>query len=111
MTDNTKHTPTPWKAIGNGYTIVHREDTAIVANVAGGNSGTAGEALHNAAFIVRAVNSHAALVESLEYISDAAPSLDYIGEEPPPDEVIEISVTREGLKQLRAALALARGDV
>lgn len=78
MTDNTKHTETPWTAhMVNTATINIRAGEISVAAVyrhVGSPvlQDRAGEGDGNAAFIVRAVNSHAALVEALEYARNMA---------------------------------------
>lgn len=60
----------------------------------------------NAAFIVRAVNAHDALVAALayfvEYAGDGANFVE--------DDVAEIAVTRKAMDDARAALALAAAE-
>lgn len=66
-----KHTPTPWGFTGepNGYTIWQtargcQSHPQAIARVVGGRV-KVDEEEANASYIVRAVNSHAALVEAL----------------------------------------------
>ena len=58
------HTPTPWDLRSRSITVKDNGED-IVAEANGGLSGTIGEAVANAAFIVRACNSHEALVDAL----------------------------------------------
>lgn len=72
MTNETKHTPTPWvPAETNGRIYIrpqgHTVGTAAVAEVTKTNKPYS-EYKENAAFMVRACNSHEALIEALEAI-------------------------------------------
>lgn len=62
-----QHTPTPWKAVGRD---VENEDGLLLASAytMPDNGVRAGPI--NANFIVRACNSHAALVNALQLITD-----------------------------------------
>lgn len=116
MTDNTKHTPTPWAYLRDDIMPGHGEHFAIVCRSDEPYSGAADiartyntdsrdNAEGNAAFIVRAVNSHAALVEALEKVKPIVGAACAASSN-------EIRPLREAAyKQLCAALALARGDV
>ena len=57
------HTPTPWDFRSRSITVKDNGED-IVAEANGGLSGTIGEAVANAAFIVRACNAHEALVKA-----------------------------------------------
>ena len=59
------HTPTPWDLRSSSITVKDNGED-IVAEANGGLSGTIGEAVANAAFIVQACNAHEALVDALE---------------------------------------------
>lgn len=68
-----KHTQTPWMV--NGYTIEEkREPSACIARVYSDPEDDCGvseiEGKANAAFIVRAVNSHEELVHTLRWVED-----------------------------------------
>jgi hypothetical protein len=79
----TKHTPTPWKSFVNlrcatplkgCYINACGENAARIADVLSQcGVGTQEECEANAAFIVRAVNSHDALVEALESLIRNSP--------------------------------------
>ncbi len=71
------HTPTPWRAYGGGKSIgiaQRFEDTTPIKDIVDIASCRVDEkeidGYANASFIVRAVNSHDALVEALEEIED-----------------------------------------
>lgn len=117
MTDNTKYTKTPWTA--------HMVNTAMV-NIRAGEISVAavyrhigspvlhdraGEGDGNADFIVRACNSHAALVEALEAMLAAYPAFRSkpVGA-PNSDARIKQEEEIRLEDYARAALALARGD-
>ena len=59
-----KHTPTPWQTTGDGLIWRGKPDENIAQVLARPYDGELNSA--NAAFIVRAVNSHQALVAALE---------------------------------------------
>ena len=62
----SEHTPTPWHKTALDK-IVNSTGTTVIANLNLLEFGTDGNtAIANAAFIVRAVNNHDALVEALE---------------------------------------------
>jgi hypothetical protein len=67
MTTKSEHTPTPWAVDEDHPTsVVFEADTEIeICTTDSGSSAEQGEDEANAALIVRAVNSHAALVEAL----------------------------------------------
>lgn len=95
----TEHTPTPWTinephaARSNNAQILDL-DGYIVVECSGYASHTGVNAKHNAAFIVRAVNSHEALVKALE-----AMTLDY-----------KLDGFPEITRAAQAALRLAKGE-
>ncbi|ALK97000.1 hypothetical protein AB595_21700 [Massilia sp. WF1] len=72
MSNNTKHTPTPWSAVG--LTIEADCNGIVVADVKGPDSRARGKermedleyCQGNAAFIVRACNAHEQLVAVVE---------------------------------------------
>ncbi len=100
-----KHTPTPWSCkymFQGSHTPKradikgppgHREVAAVYWHVVDSDHETA---LANAAFIVRAVNSHAALVEALEDVLSL-----YFAASQTPD--------MNFVNKARAALTLAKG--
>ncbi|KKM93908.1 hypothetical protein LCGC14_1203720 [marine sediment metagenome] len=63
MTD--KHTPGPWRQVR--FTVWSGEPNTTNGPVAEANGQTIEECEANAAFIVRAVNNHAKLLEALEF--------------------------------------------
>lgn len=98
MTD-TKHTPTPWGISGN---LLVSGDRHVQNNRVGATFNYRGNAKANAAFIVRAVNAHealvAALAEVMEWIANWHPDFT---DDP------EWSDTRQ---KVDAALSLARSE-
>lgn len=104
---NSEHTPTPWHTGGNGGLIVFASDGYAVANatVFHGKQED-GESAANSRYIVRAVNSHAALVAAVEGILEKMNEIpDY------PDGCQKDRVFAEfEFDALRAALALAKGE-
>jgi hypothetical protein len=65
--NKTGHTPTPWKA----YNAYVESDRGLVANCTNkqmGNPMTTEETYANTKLIVRAVNSHEALVNACKYL-------------------------------------------
>ena len=66
---NTKHTPTPWAA---GGSVIEREGETI-AQAFRMTGCPIDQPVVNAAFIVRAVNSYAPLVEALRKIACVTP--------------------------------------
>jgi hypothetical protein len=91
MTNETKHTPTPWHRAGD---YIVSEDEIAVAEITNPCLASQTEDA-NAAFIVRAVNAHEALVRALRELIEAAE------EDGRPD--------RPCVRVARAALALAEG--
>lgn len=75
----TKHTPTPWQALpdenGNETYVVGPKDQAVADCMMG--YGVTDDA--NAAFIVKAVNNHKALVKALEVLLAEATSFSVSG--------------------------------
>lgn len=65
----TEHTPTPWIFDGFNALQIFDGDLNLICYVVGGQGYRTNEdtAKYNAAFIVRAVNAHDALVEALEF--------------------------------------------
>ena len=71
MTQETKHTPTPWEVETNpNIKIYIRAGTKEICHMCEGD--LYGRPDVNAAFIVRACNSHDALVEALKALLDNA---------------------------------------
>ena len=108
-----KHTPTPWRIspYGCGFEIESEQDLIIaqVQQVKPLSNETALLERHaNAAYIVRAVNSHAALVNAL------GATLSYRLRKPVPFADHECDWCNECVDRMnqmqRAALALARGE-
>lgn len=95
-----EHTPTPWHVgTGGGHAskIIYDAAGDAVADAKTYHGlGAAGEAEANAAFIVQAVNAHAALVAALETMES------FFGLSDKPGKVEKAEV--------RAALKLARGE-
>ena len=99
-TGQAAHTPTPWiiasQIAGEGIWIESEGDEPEeICKVSAETTGEK-EAKANAAFIVRACNSHAALVEALELVDDM-----WANNGEPTDEHI---------RRIRAALKLAKGQ-
>jgi hypothetical protein len=69
MSNQKKHTPTPWvvNGFGGDFNLIARMDGHGVAISA---TAPLGEELEDARFIVLAVNSHEALVEALERLME-----------------------------------------
>ena len=111
MTDNAS--PRPWRVAGPRYPIQSPQGDRIKRYViAVGHEAGPWEAVScnmeaDATLIVRAVNSFDALVEALTYIDGVAPE---IRDACADDEHAELVVTIKGLRDIRAALALARGE-
>lgn len=64
--DEVKHTPTPWRVLADGYIGADNppyKTNKIIAEVCSGN-------IADKEFIVKAVNSHAALLEAAKTVSD-----------------------------------------
>ncbi len=103
MAEHTPHTPTPWELVmdnkrypgidgGDNYTVIIFGNEHEECGVRGV---THEQAIANAAFIVRAANSHDALVKAL------ADALEEIGKRRPNGEVV---------KRCRTALSLAQPE-
>lgn len=95
-TVTNKHTPVPWCVVP-GTSAIHTEDGLYL----GGANLRQGENEANAAFIVRACNSHYELLEALEALSEmlyAAPNW-------------MLQRYRLPISKARAAIAKARGDL
>ena len=98
---NTKHTPTPWVALGRDIEDSNGEHLATTYHMAGGEIGISSS---NADFIVRACNNHDQMVAALKAI---LPFAEQHNDEGPTDESwqsIELIVAIDGA---RAALAAA----
>lgn len=99
-TGNDAHTPTPWKIV-NGTEIISLDELNVADayptedRLPGRETGEA-----DAAFIVSACNSHAALVEALE---DAADYVNYLADSGNKD-------AEKSALRIEAAIALARGE-
>lgn len=101
--NKTQHIPTPWDAKEAGtQAIVWTDDGRSVAVC----YGHYGDAMADAAFIVRAVNAHEALVEALERLTAAADKCI------PSDDCSNWSLNDadEAIRQGLAALKLAKGE-
>ncbi len=99
------HTPTPWQA--NQSELAASSPLCSIRGPNGAYQVCSDTNAANAAFIVRAVNSHAALVEALELISEHDEFTH------PKDAPLHIKQAYAILNQLRvkarAALTLAKG--
>jgi len=96
----TTHTPTPWYVNGSLIAPTRTGKRFAIAEIFRDNVQTAKA---NAAFIVRCVNSHAALVEAVE---DARDTLIGMGSPDKTDYAdVETAITR-----FDAALRLAKGQ-
>ena len=84
------------KTVENGARL-STDNGTIIADIYGIN------AEDRAAFIVRAVNSHAALVEALETLVEALPALRNV----PPTIAAQLA---KGFSGAKSALALAKGE-
>ena len=102
-----QHTPTPWRAIGpsgaplhdpGDYAIVDADEAIIAEAFLQVAKDTMHPAAANAAFIVKAVNSHDDLLEALKEVTHWADSV--IGE---PDKAM--GVQEYGNKVIKAAVA------
>jgi len=98
---NMNHTPTPWDLRSRSITVKDNGED-IVAEANGGLSGTIGEAVANAAFIVQACNSHAALVAAAEKFLDLCPRMNE-------DDPVAPALF-DACEQALAALKLATGE-
>ncbi len=85
---NTQHTPTPWMQAGVSRYIVKDLESVSIASttVPKGRNDKEEEALEklayaNAAFIVRAVNSHDELLKALSVLKNSITGVYYLGEE------------------------------
>ena len=100
-----KHTPLPWRLFAeNGFVEVRADDVLVaVVNWQGFNDSFRSDDGHlaNAEFIVRAVNSHAALVAALEKL------MKWIGP-PPVDKHSYDSLREDGWKAAKEALAMVK---
>jgi len=102
MPENTQHTPTPWaidETMG-GKTKLWGADGTPICTV----SRTRKNGLGDAALIVRAVNSHAALVAALQRAADAISSIVQQAGDAHNNDALDYA-----LSEARAALAQARG--
>ncbi len=100
---NTNHSPTPWQLVGNDiYAADGITLTARPWGPAGLIQDTNAEHRANADIIIRAVNSHAALVAALEA---ALPQIERHVCRYPDGSVSD----NPALAQAKAALALAKG--
>lgn len=108
MTDNTKHTPTPWERCDwvadpkgkSDFCGLHKVDTESVF-ICAFKANRYPISTADLDFILRAVNSHAAMREALEGFIDECASGNL---------VFRGYVEQETLAKASAALALARGD-
>lgn len=106
MTTQPKHTPTPWtvdrESDSTNHYIMGANDEDIAKVFLEDMRGDEGN--NNSAFIVRACNSHAALVEAL---GNAINTIEWMFNSPssPHDSEIEGAV-----KKYKSTLALAKGE-
>lgn len=112
MTTQPKHTPTPWKAIEHENKNAFEGNIVITPNDMNDavctvwTCDTEEETQANAAFIVRACNSHAALVEALEDLFNCCMAeIDEDGE-----CINEGFSSNSALGKAKAALTLAKGE-
>ena len=100
-----KHTPTPWHQYASG-TMIHGADGYYI----GVTQSKTPEA--DAAFIVRAVNSHDALVKSLEENTRQLERLFQVSKEMLPEDMgmCEDAPLKIAINKAKAALALAKGE-
>ena len=101
---STKHTPTPWRTRSGKEApddlIVFDKNGYSICDCAPGTPEMRWETgIANAAFIVLAVNSHAALVEALRSCARILPTL------PPKDGCL--GMTRQEILNIHAALTAA----
>jgi hypothetical protein len=100
------HTPTPWRLLdntGGQRSLVHIECEETLAPVCS----IPKKRIADAAFIVRAVNSHAQLLEALKLANELLDNSDvrhYIGH-----DLGEMSQLHKALNTSRAAIAQAEG--
>lgn len=102
----TKHTPTPWYLADDDDCRIccPEEDVCTADTHRDEYSPDEDEAIANAAFIVRAVNSHDALVEALQSLLDE--TLNCVDDGTLPRDAVD---NNAGVKKARTALAKARG--
>jgi hypothetical protein len=97
------HTPIPWHEDG---AAIAAEDGMEICEVFEQDDEDSrlfqGEGDANSKFIVKAVNCHDELVALLAYVEDHAPEDDSDG------DPVEIAITPEALRQIRATLEKAR---
>ena len=106
-TKTLKHTPLPWVAKGDGRIAAPTQDgltVPIVAKV----QGLAEEVAADTAFIVKAVNSHEAMLEALgvayQFFNTEANTPDKNGFTVAPDSAVRVV-----LRKMRQALTQAEG--
>ena len=82
MTPKTQtHTPTPWKLEYDG-SIRRQSDNVLLMRLPPSNADLSHEQNKaNAAFIVRAVNAHEALIEALDYCLDRLSNREQLDDE------------------------------
>jgi hypothetical protein len=105
----TKHTPTPWRVV-NGSLIkdelmpFDRDEryTALIATTGGHATGALADA--NAAFIVRAVNSHEHLVAALRNLVTASEAYSTV-HAPDSDDITRMLKYADAFDKARAVLA------
>jgi hypothetical protein len=106
--DAANHSPLPWK-VASGYRedgcakITNGEHFGLASVVVEVDGRPYPEGEANAALIVRAINSHAALVAALEKVA-------LFGENPTALAIGHTAALMELGRNARAALALARGN-
>jgi hypothetical protein len=90
------HSPTPW--LQNGKAIYYRLDCGLTENIATVHGGEFGNPHPNAAFIVRAVNNYADLLDALQFCDMTLADLETSERK---------GYIAEAKKQARAAIAKA----
>jgi hypothetical protein len=90
------HSPTPW--LQNGKAIYYRLDCGLTENIATVHGGEFGNPHPNAAFIVRAVNNYADLLDALQFCDITLADLETSERK---------GYIAEAKKQARAAIAKA----
>jgi hypothetical protein len=99
MSTKAQHTPGPWQV-----SSLRRENDGCYTYALGRDGETAAA---NAEFIVRACNAHDELLAACDYVDSVAPEA---LSSDTPATLLTITMTAQGLADLRAAIAKARGE-
>ena len=99
-----KHTPTPWKVNKRAAFLVEAENRSIgsVGGYSDGTDDTHFENKANAAFIVKAVNSHDKLLNTLKEVEYFLTQIDPVHWPSRKGARQEIAAVREAIKQAEA---------